>query len=299
MRQRIPLRGNPVAAALAVVGLVLAPLVAAGCSRQPDHPQVSVESCVQFGIAAIRDHVTVTSLPSACRGLTAAQTDFAVGTALRSAGAGAHGKARRRERIVKASHFLERMFVIVPAQRSEPQVPAPAAGWISRSTLGWTACCTWLITVALGLGMMARWIRRGRARRAQRSRLRRPPALNFAHLGLASAGLLIWIAYLATGKAGLAWTASAFLPLVAGLGMTLLFLPLSASPADSAAAQEPPAATPGDPARNDSSHSRHLSVFATGAHIIFATATILFAVLTAIGTGSNRQPGGSRRRVRI
>ena len=273
------------ATALAVVGLVLAPLVAAGCSPQPDNPHVSVESCVQFGTAAIRHHVTVTSLPSACRGLTAAQIDFAVSTALRSAGAGAHGKARRRERIVKASHFLEHMFVSVPAPRSEPQAPAPAAGWISRTTLGWTACCTWLITVALGLGMMARWILRSHARRTPGSRLRRPPALNFAHLGLATASLLTWIAYLATGKTGLAWTASAFLPLVAGLGMTLLFLPLAASPADSAAAQEPPAATAGDPAPDDSSQSRHLPVFATGAHIIFATATILFAVLTAIGIG--------------
>jgi hypothetical protein len=97
--------------------------------------------------------------------------------------------------------------------------------------------------------------------------------------------VLTWIAYLATGKTGLAWTASAFLPLVAGLGMTLLFLPLSASPADSAVAQEPPAATAGDPARDDSSDGRHFPVLATGAHIIFATATILFAVLTAIGTG--------------
>jgi hypothetical protein len=218
-----------------------------------------VESCVQFGIAAIRQHVTVTSLPSACRGLTAAQINSAVGTALRSAGAGARGKARRRELTVQASHYLEHMFVTVPAQPSEPQVPAPAAGWISRTTLGWTACCTWLITVALGLGMMAQRILRGRARRALGSRVRRPPALNFAHLGLASASLLIWIVYLATGETGLAWTASAFLPLVAGLGMTLLFL--------------------------NSSRSRHIPVFAMGSHIVFATATILFAVLTAIGTG--------------
>jgi hypothetical protein len=218
-----------------------------------------VESCVQFGVAAIRHHVTVTSLPPACRGLTGTQVDFAAGIALRSAGAGVRGKAQRRARIVKASHFLEHMFVAVPAPRREPQAPAPATGWISRTTLGWTALCTWLITIALGLGMMARWILRSRARYAPGSRLRRPPALNFAHLGLASASLLIWIAYLATGLTGLAWAASALLPLVIGLGMTLVFLPPSAS--------------------------RRSPVFTTGAHVIFAVATILFAVLTAIGTG--------------
>jgi hypothetical protein len=218
-----------------------------------------VESCVQFGITAIRNQVTVTSLPPACRGLTGAQIDFAAGTALRSAGAGVRGKALRRERIVKASHFLEHMFVAVPAQRREPQVAAPATGWISGTTLGWTALCTWLITIVLGLGMMARWILRSRARHAPGSRLRRPPALNFAHLGLASASLLTWIAYLATGLTGLAWTACALLPLVIGLGMTLVFLP-------------PPA-------------SRRFPVFTTGAHVIFAVATILFAVLTAVGIG--------------
>jgi hypothetical protein len=127
--------------------------------------------------------------------------------------------------------------------------------------------------------MMARGILRSRARRAPGSRLRRPPTLNLAHLELASASLLIWIAYLATGVTGLAWAAIALLPLVAGLGMTLVFLPLSASLADSAAAQGLP--TAGD----DSSRSRHLPVFAVGAHVIFATATILFAVLAAIGTG--------------
>ena len=225
-----------------------------------------MESCVQSGIAAIRHHVTVTSPPPGCRGLTAAQIDFAAGVALRSAAAGVRTKARQRERIAAASHFLAHMFVAVPAQRSEPQVSAPAVRWISRTTLGLAALCTWLVTIALGLGMMARGIPRSRARHAPGSR-RWPPALNFAHLGLASASLLIWIAYLTTGMTWLAWTANALLPLVAGLGMTLVFVPLSASPADSATAR-----------------SRAL-VFATGAHVIFATATILFAVLAAIGTG--------------
>lgn len=241
-----------------MAGLVLAALGAAGCSRQPDSPQPSVESCVQFGMAAIRDHVTVTALPAACRGLTPTQIDSAVGTAIRTAGAGVHGKALRRARIAEASHFLDHMFVPIPAQRSQPQASGRAAGSISGTALGLAALCAWLITVALGLGMMARWVLRSRAR-GPGSRFRRPPALNFAHLGLAGAGLAIWIAYLATGLTGLAWTATGLLTLVIGLGMTLVFL----SPAQG---RPPP-------------------VLAAGAHIAFATATFLFVLLAAVGTG--------------
>lgn len=254
-----PARGNPVAAALAMAALALAVFGAAGCSSQPDTPQPSVEACTQFAIAAIRNHVTVTALPAACRGLTPAQIDSAAGTALRSADDGVRNKALKRQRIVAASRFIERMFVAVPAQRSEPLASSPAAGWISRTALSVAALCAWLVTVALGLGMMLRWVLRSRAVHAPGSRFRRPPALNLAHLGLAGAGLLIWIAYLATGLTGLAWTATALLTVVIGLGMTLVFfLP---------------------------SQSRHPSVVVTGAHIVFATTTFLFVFLAAIGAG--------------
>jgi hypothetical protein len=275
-------QGKPAAAAFLAAVLVLAAF-AAGCSRQSDTSRASVESCVQFGIAAIKHHVTVTSLPPACQGLTGAQIDFAVGSALHSAAIGAHGKVGQRERIAKASHYLEHLVVSVPAQRGKPQVLVPAAHQIGRTTLGLIALSTWLITVALGLRMMIRWILRGRARSRRAGRLRRPPALDLAHLGLAGASLLVWIAYLATGVIGLAWTASALLPLVAGLGMTLVFLQPSVSPADSAAAQALRAATAPDPAGGDSSHGRRPPVVTVGAHVIFATATILFALLTAIG----------------
>lgn len=277
MRRRIPGWRKPTATALLAAGLVLAALAAAGCSRQPATPRASVESCVQFGVAAIRHHVTVTSLPPACQGLTRAQVNFAVGSALHSVAIGAGGKVRQRQRIAEVSHFLEHLAATVPPQRSEPQVPAPAARQVSRTTLGLIALCAWLITVALGLWMMTRWILRSRARHPSAGRLRRPPALNVAHLGLAVASLLAWIIYLVTGVIGLAWTACALLPLVIGLGMTLVFLPSSASSADSAGAS--------DSARSDSPGGRRRPAFIVGVHIAAATATILFAVLTVIGAG--------------
>ena len=313
MRRRIPGQARPAATALLAGGLVLAAL-ATGCSRQPATAGASVASCTQFGIAAVRHHVTVTALPPACRGLTRAQVNFAVGTALREAAGGGGGRVHQRARIGAASRYLEHLVSTVPRQPSRPPPTTPATKQASPLTLGLVALCTWLITVALGLWMMARWIiRRGPPSASPdpaaplsasldpaaplsaspdpaapphgRAGLRRPPALNAAHLVLASTSLLIWIVYLATRLTGVAWAACALLPLVAGLGMMLVFLPPSASSSDRPAAAAPPAGTAGGRARDDSSRRPRPPVLAVAAHIAFATATILFAVLTAIGIG--------------
>src|SRR5579863_7626423 len=80
---RQPTRARGYQSALA--GLILAALCAAGCSSQPPVSQASVAACTQFGESAIRQHVTVTALPPACEGLTAAEVNQVAGTALRSA----------------------------------------------------------------------------------------------------------------------------------------------------------------------------------------------------------------------
>ncbi len=255
-----------------MAALVLAAFCAAGCSSQPATSQASVGSCTQFGESAIRQHVTVTALPPACQGLTAAQVDQAVGTALRSAGSGVNDKALRRARIVAASHYLAQMFVPVPAPSGAPPPShAGAAGWLSKAAWGLLALGSWLTTIALGLGLMARQALRGRARRPAGRPWRpwRLPALNLAHLGLAGVSLLAWVVYLATAVTGAAWAAAGLLPLVAGLGMALLFLSYAAAPA----------------ASSDEAQGRRAPVLIVGAHVVFATATILFAVLAAIGTG--------------
>lgn len=256
-------RGSRSVPSFAVTGLVLAAIGVAGCSSQPHTARASVESCFQFGVSAIRHHVTVTTLPSACRGLTAAQIDSAVGAALRSAGNGVRAKALRRQRIVQASHYLTHMYVALPAPRSEPQQLTRGTRWISRTTLSLLALGAWLVTVALGLSLLARRAPRGGMRRRLAAGLRLP-ALNRAHLGLAAVSLLAWVVYLATSVTGIAWGAAGLLPLVAGLGMALVFLPRQPGSAD----------IPG----------RRAPVLTVAAHVIFATATILFAVLAAIGT---------------
>lgn len=270
MRQATRARGTRSATSLALAGLIIAALCAAGCSSQPAAPQASVTSCTRFGESAIRQHVTVTALPPACQGLTAAQVDQAVGSALRSAGSGVNGKALRRARIAAASHYLAHMFLPVPAPNGAPPPAAAAGGWLSKTAWGLLALGSWLVTVALGLGLMARRVLRGRRGRPQGiPRLRRPPALNLAHLGLAALSLLAWILYLATAVTGVAWAAAGLLPLVAGLGMALLFLSYVAAPA----------------AEADEARSMRPPVVIMGAHVVFATATILFAVLAAVGAG--------------
>ena len=264
--------------------------LAAGCAHQPAGPQrASVGSCIQFGIGAIKHHVTVTSVPAACQGLTRAQVNFAVGSALHVMANGPGGKVGERKRVAQFSPFLAHLAAAVPQQSSPPPVSAPvsapAAQPASRTTLGLVALCTWLITVGLGTAMMVRWIARGGLRRARAGHARFPPSMIFAHFGLAVTGLLVWIAYLVTGVTSVAWIASALLLPVTGLGMAVL---LASLPERSLTATEIPAAQAvlADAAPvADPPPARHPPIMIVAAHGAFAVATILFAILAAIGSG--------------
>jgi len=96
----VTLRRNYGVRACAVAGVILAGLAAAGCAQPARPRQASVAACTEFGVSAIERHVTVTSVPAACAGLTRAQVNFAVSSALHAMAVGAHGKVRQRERAV-------------------------------------------------------------------------------------------------------------------------------------------------------------------------------------------------------
>jgi hypothetical protein len=277
--------------ASAVAGVMLAGL-AAGCSHQSAGPQrASVESCIQFGISAIKHHVTVTSVPAACQGLTRAQVNFAVGSALHVMAIGPGGKVGQRKRVAKFSPFLAHLAASVPEQRSQPPVSAPAAQPTqpaSRTTLGLVALVTWLITVGLGSAMTVRWIARGGFRRARAGHAQVRPTMIVAHFGLAVTGLLAWIAYLVTGLTSVAWTASGLLLPVIGLGMAMLILSLPERSLEATAipaAQAIPADAAPGPVTDDPPPARHPPTLIVVAHGVFAMATILFAILAAVGLG--------------
>ena len=70
--------------------------------------------------------------------------------------------------------------------------------------------------------MLVRWLRWHRAVRSASSPSR-PPRLVFVHVATALGGLMVWVAYLATGRPpALAWAAFAVLTLNNTLGDTLL-----------------------------------------------------------------------------
>jgi hypothetical protein len=248
----------------AFAAALLAAVACAGCGAQgtTDHPpSPSVQACIHFGVRAIHDRVTVRTLPPACRGLTRDQVNYAVGTAVRSVAGRVRGKARQRRLAAEYAPLLAHLVKTVPPARSQPAAPVPAAEQVSHDTLSALALACWLLTVWLGSWMMSRWL----SRRALRGALRRqpapadglPPLVNFGHFGLAVAGLLTWIAYLATGAAVAGWIACAALLPTAGIGMSLVFL----------------------------GPSGRRSVFVVAAHIALAVATILFTLLAVAGPG--------------
>jgi hypothetical protein len=289
MSTRPDAQRNRAIGARAAAGVILAGLLAAGCGHGPAAPQrPSVQSCTAFGINALQHRVTVRSLPAACRGLTRAEVNYAVGRALYAVAGTVHGKAQRRALALKLSPLLAHLVSTVPAQPVPPPAPAPAAGRASGPSLGLATLVSWLITVGLGAWMLVGWIARGGFGRARRGDAVLPPSVTFAHFGLAVAGLLAWIAYLATGLAGLAWAGCGLLLPVAGLGMVLVlwFPERSVAAAPRPAAQAVPAGAGPEPvlARPGPPSSRHPPVPIVAVHGVFAVATILLALLAAVGS---------------
>jgi len=272
-------RVSGLALALALAGAV------AGCSSQPAATGASVTSCYQFAARAIQRHVTVTAMPTACQGLSQVDVNVAVSRALRDAASGAHGKVRQRQIIARDSVYVAGLIRTVPAS-SPPVVAAASPGQSTaaapsgpatltapssrspgRTALSLAALIAWLVTVGLGVSMMARWIT-GIWRRGARPRSGRGPVLNLTHFGLAVSGLLVWISYLITGVSSLAWVACGLVLAVASLGMALVFLAVTTS-----ASTEDDAPSAGRP-----------PVLVIAVHITAAVVTILLVTLADAGS---------------
>ena len=253
-------------------------------------PAAAVGAVVhRFGINAIEHRVTVTSLPAACRGLTRAQVNYAVGRALYAMTATVHGKAQRRpaaETEPAAGHLVS----TVPAQPGQPPAPAapPAAGASGPSSRPrrphLVADHGWPRSVDDGQVDRPRRVPPGPSWR------RRPPAVGDLRALGAGRGRTARLDRLPGDRPGRpAWTACGLLLPVAGLGMVLvLWFPErslsaapSASPAGRSRARAGPAPAPASPGPP---RSEHPPVLIAAAHGVFAVATILFALLAAVGS---------------
>jgi hypothetical protein len=86
-------------------------------------------------------------------------------------------------------------------------------------TLAFVTLGTWLFDAVSGGYMLRTWIVRGGLRR-QRASDRLAPRVVFAHFGMASTGLLVWVSYLVSRWIVLAWLAVGLLMVVIGLGVS-------------------------------------------------------------------------------
>ena len=286
--------------ALAVAVLaVTAVLPAAGCSaRQPTVSRATVASCYAFAVQALNQHVTVTSVPPACTGLTHEQINLAVDRAIRAV-VGPHRKAVARRLAHKEAAYLAILVTVAPPRAPAPPAASPAVP-SRRVPLDLAALIAWEVTVAAGTWLVVTWIADGGLRRHYARVGGVPRAVIIGHFTLALIGLGIWIAFMVTGLAALAWAAVAVVLSVAGLGMATLAGGLPEQRQPSAGPPEPQPATTGRPGLR-SAGTRSASaglqparmsaidvppgkpVTAIALHGTLASATILIVVLAAIG----------------
>jgi hypothetical protein len=82
------------------------------------------------------------------------------------------------------------------------------------------ALASWLVAELFGAYMLRSWIAGGGVRDRQATPRGLSPVLIFCHAGLALAGLLSWVSFVATGAAAFAWTGIGFLAPAIGLGIS-------------------------------------------------------------------------------
>lgn len=278
--------------AAAVAGGMLTVMLAAGCATQPSGPQgATVATCTAYGVRAIRHHIVVKWQPAACRGLTKAQMNFAVGRAIYEVAGRSQHKAAWRKRAAADGVYVAHMLTAVPRPAStvRPPLSTPARSTPVRhgGAIGIAALIAWLVTVASGGYLMARWIAHGGLRRRRTSRTGLPPAVIFSHFGMATAGLVAWIIFLAANWAPAAWTAAGLLMPVTGLGISLVTLSAPARFLPSAARAPVPvgAGAPAGPESPPPRPSRgRMSVWLIAGHGVGATLTMLLVLLAALST---------------
>jgi hypothetical protein len=102
-------------------------------------------------------------------------------------------------------------------------LPVAAAG-ISDRAMGVITLITWLLTASIGAYMFGTLTARGGLQRQRAVTGGLPPAALFGHFSLALTALVVWVSYVATGWAALAWTAVGLLMPAIGLGIATVTL---------------------------------------------------------------------------
>ncbi len=296
---------NVVRVAAAIAGAVLTAFLAAGCGAPSAAPQSgTVQACADYGVRAIEHHVTVTWMPAACRGLSKAQVNQAVGKAIYLVAGGRHKAAWRRQAYLAGARLA---YLTGPPQRTAssrsrgsaiPGSPA-LAGRGSDVALGFAALGAWFLAAGSGSYMLGVWISYGGIRRLLTGGPRLQPVVTVGHVTLAAAGLMVWIVYLTTDEAALAWTAVGLLLPVAGLGMALVTLGSSGEHTGSGTASAGSGSAGSGSAGSGSAGSGSAGVVGAVTAGTVAASTVAVGtatVATATAAGPRAAPAAAARR---
>lgn len=268
------------AAPAGLLAAALAAVLAVGCSAGAPAPyRANAGTCYAFGVQALERHVTVTTMPRACAGLSHAQVKLVVAKAVRDV-VGPRPRALARRLAYQESGYLADLIHAVPPPRPAPLAVAPAR----RSTdlpLSLAALAAWIVTAAAGSYLLAGWLTPGGLRRRSRA-AGMPPVLIISHFAVAITGLGIWIAFAATDVPVLAWIAVGLILLAAALGMATLAAALP-EPAPSAAPANPGARLATRIAETAAPARARMPVIVIAVHGMLATVTIMLVLLAAIG----------------
>jgi hypothetical protein len=109
---------------------------------------------------------------------------------------------------------------------------------------------SWLVTASLGAFMLRTWLARGGLGRERAKAGGLPPQLIFGHAATALTGLLVWVAFVASGARPLAWAAVALLMVAVGLGLCTVTL-WTPYPARKPGERREPSATDAAPGAGD------------------------------------------------
>ena len=286
------------AAVLLAIGVLAAACGARGAPAHygPDRSG-SVPACTATALRALEQHITLTTLPGPCRGLSRAHLNLALGRAIYEVAAldstrppGDAAPPRPRPAWPGSSSRC-------PGPGSTPSRsrhlrPVRPARWGT----GLAALATWLLTMGIGAFMLVPWIRRRGLHPPRAAHRQLGPLVPLGHAGAAGAGLLAWIAYLVTGWNSLGWLAVSILLAVIGLGMATLTVwtaqaprpPAPGPPGSVPPGSVPPGPVPPGPVPRDATSARSrrtrgdLRIIVPIVHGLAASATILLALLTVV-----------------
>lgn len=284
MRTTLAVAGTALAAAL----VCAVNWTAAGTARAVTRPEPAASApatgaaaCYAFAVKALRQRVVVRRMPSACAGLGAEQVNETVARAIRTV-VGPLPKAAARHQAVAYSRFLASL---VRTARPPRAAPAATGEALPSSSLPprLAALGAWLAAVIAGGYLLAGRLTWQRRRPWQRWRRARLAGVSWwvagGHAGLATAGLIGWIAFIATAMPVIGWIDAALTWLIAGLGMATLL----------ADAPEPDAATAAAESRNGPAapqpRSARPPVVTIALHGALATVTIVLVLVAVIGVG--------------